>query len=196
MKRIVLLLGVLVLVLAMPMAVFAEEAEPNNEDISITVDAGEFYFTGGGLTIGTGSFDLDGGAQMNVTDQSADQWEIEDSTGSDSGWYVSLAAGNLTCSSPSDTLTVTDTVSSGHYVIKVTILSIAKAEATSSAVPTTSYGASYQSIDSSINALVAADNQGMGSYTVDPDYDVTLPADAVAGEYTGTMTQTMTQGSP
>jgi hypothetical protein len=119
------------------------------------------------------------------SDEQTDAWQVRDDRGTGVGWDIDVNSTDLTSAS--------DTIVAANVEFKIT--SIAKADSTSSNPP-----AANASFDNTYGALATTDQQvlavgsagdGMGKFDIDVSYRISVPADAYAEAYSGTITITL-----
>lgn len=175
MKRLIVILSVMALVLSTAVAAYAENATVNITAGSLAVGAAGISLSGATLSGGT--------SKTSTSAFDANNWTASDSTGSGSGW-------NLTVKSTDFTNADTKTISTAdNFKIQLTEPHIVLTDG--NAKPTTSVSALTAIPISSGSALKfasAASTEGMGSYTINPNFALNVPAQTYAGAYTATVT--------
>lgn len=164
------------------------------DDTNVTVIGGSLSVTN--MTVADfANVTLDGTAR--TTTASASDFTVTDARGTGAGWNVTVS-GTQFCKL--DTLGVAcDLVTPRNLPtssLSVPQLSVAKADATSSAVPSLT-GGPYLVDGLSVKvASSAANGTGMGSYDFSQggNWNLTVPASAYAGSYRSTVTVSVASG--
>jgi len=182
MKRIVALFVVAGLLAAMAVTVYAETAT-----VSVTVD---------GLSVAPANVTLSGVA-LDGTDKTAtsaytsNSWTAEDATGTGNGWNVTIEATDFTGSGH------TIDISQADQEFKIQIQDANITVIAGNTKPTssvTSLTAIPTAGGTPLKIVSAAVNTGMGSYTIPPAFELEVPAETYAADYTSTMTIAINSG--
>lgn len=164
------------------------------DDTNVTIVGGSLSATD--MTVGDfGNVTLDGTAKSTTATGSG--FSVADARGTGAGWNVTVA-GTQFCKldgvgTACDLVTPRNLPTSSLSVPQFTV---AKADATSSAVPSIT-GGPYLIDGVSIKvASAAADGSGMGSYDFSQggNWNLSVPASAYAGTYRSTVTVSVTSG--
>ena len=135
-------------------------------------------------TVGNfGTVTLDGSAK--TTSATVSTFSVNDARGSGAGWNVTVQATQFTMT--------------GHTLpmgsIAMPAPTVAKADATSNAVPSITAGPYVIDSASAVKISSAAVDSGMGSYNfTSGNLTLTIPANAYAGTYSSTVTVSVVTG--
>lgn len=164
-------------------------------------DDTDVQIIGGGLTITNmtvpnfANVTLDGTAKATTT--TAEGFSVTDARGTGAGWHVNVNATQFCkldgVGAACDLVTPRSLPTSS---LSVPTLTVAKADATSSAVPTVT-GGPYLIDGATVSvASAAANGSGMGSYNFSQggDWTLTVPASAYVGTYRSTVTVSVLTG--
>ncbi|NTU82887.1 MAG: hypothetical protein HGA45_26570 [Chloroflexales bacterium] len=151
---------------------------------------------GGDLTLTSDdTFDLSD-VTLNGQNQTATgdfDIDLKDLTGSGSGWRVGISATPFTFTNGG----VTDTLAAGAaYISEVAIVcDDPEGDATQTCrTPTNSVTSFPMSLATEMTLANAAQNTGMGDFTLTPSFNLDLPANAYDGTYQSTITLTVASG--
>jgi hypothetical protein len=112
------------------------------------------------------------------------QIAVDDSTGSKSGWNVSMSASALTDG--------VDTIAASNIELaSIGNTAVVAGQAATGILEPTAAGAALNTARTVMNAPA---NEGQGSYTLDTTIAINVPAYQPAGEYAGTVTVNLTSG--
>lgn len=145
--------------------------------------------TGGGLTNATGASVPFGSLTLTGADQllpfsPATPWRATDSRGTGTGWNVTVSSTDFT--SPSGGIAVAN--------FKLQLLAAKIVKVSGNAVPS-SAATSYQPLGGTpLKLLSAGVGQGMGAYDYTPDFQLTVPAQTLAGSYQAVVTVSINSG--
>lgn len=184
-KRFGLAIGVTAaLAVAVAAPVGATDTLTDTTNVSTTI-------TGGDLTTSlTTTQDLqDASASNTITAKHIDQdmsgiltLGVDDNRGSGAGWSVTVQSSAFVLSGGDGT----HDIAASHFTLDTANAPTTVAGQTGTDGPTVPTASG--TLDSAINVLHAAADQGMGSYTQALDVTLTVPADSRAGMYTATVT--------
>lgn len=208
MRKIAVILIVLAALFALVPSVFA--------DGTVTVSGGSlgilpqnFIFTG--VTLARVDHTI------NFTDFAAGNgvWEVRDPTGTGDGWRVTIQATDFDCLSGACTsdsghdlpLVMTDK----HNGVPSFFMRMVTNDVTwvdgqygtggtgssgGSLMPQAStFTAGYTALDGTAQRYIFADlDEGMGTYQMDPDFQLFIPAEAYEGQYRSTLTMVISAG--
>ena len=182
MKRIVALLVVTGLLAATAVAVYAETA-------TVSVTAGTLSVDANDVTLS--AVVLDGGDKTATSASGSNSWAAEDARGTGVGWHLTIDATDFTHAAHTHNISATD------QEFKIQLLDTNIAVVTGNAKPTssvTSLTAIPEAPASALTFASAAVNEGMGSYTLNPNFELEVPAETLAGSYSSTITVSAVSG--
>ncbi|HJX62101.1 MAG TPA: WxL domain-containing protein [Dehalococcoidia bacterium] len=182
MKRIVALLVVTGLLAATAVAVYAETA-------TVSVTAGTLSVDANDVTLS--AVVLDGGDKTATSASGSNSWAAEDARGTGVGWHLTIDATDFTDAAKTINISATD------QEFKIQLLDTNIAVVTGNAKPTssvTSLTAIPEAPASALTFASAAVNEGMGSYTLNPNFELEVPAETLAGSYSSTITVSAVSG--
>lgn len=152
---------------------------------------GSAEVTGGTLTMGAlnesyafSAVTLDGTDKTTTVDIPLD---VNDATGSGTGWNLQVAATTFTTGTKSLADTGTLSITAVSAVCDATCTSPANSHSYPMALTTSATPTAVEFFD-------AAADTGMGDFTITPTLQVAIPANAYAGTYTSTFTITLASG--
>jgi hypothetical protein len=178
MKRIVALLVVAGLLAAMAATVYAETA-------TVTINAGSLSVTPANVTLS--AVTLDGTDKTSTSPYTSNAWTAEDARGTGAGWHLTIDATDFTDGGK------TINISAADQEFKIQLLDTNIAVVSGNAKPTssvTSLTAIPEAPAAALTFASAALNEGMGSYTLGPNFELEVPAETLAGNYSSTITVT------
>jgi len=183
MKRIVALLVVIGLLTATAAVVYAETA-------TVTITAGTLSVTPANVTLS--AVVLDGTDQTATSASGSNNWAAEDPRGTGVGWHLTIDATDFTDGAKTINISATD------QEFKIQLLDTNIAVVSGNAKPTSSVAALAAAIPEAPAAALtfasAALNEGMGSYTLNPNFELEIPAETLAGNYSSTITVSAVSG--
>ena len=113
--------------------------------------------------------------------------QVQDHRGSGAGWYVTVQSSDFDGSGD----IVNESIDAENMSVKVANLARVSGQAIDEDDGPESSVASYTAIDSAVTLVSANENNGMGTYTFDADYQLEIPALQLAGSYSATVTYTL-----
>lgn len=182
MKRIVALLVVTGLLAATAAVVYAETATVSVTAGSLSVDAND---------VALSAVVLDGGDKTATSASGSNSWAAEDGRGTGAGWHLTIVATDFTDSGK------TINISAADQEFKIQLLDTNIAVVSGNTKPTssvTSLTAIPEAPASALTFASAAVNEGMGSYTLAPNFELEVPAETLAGSYSSTITVSAVSG--
>ena len=182
MKRIVALLVVTGLLITTAAVVYAETA-------TVSITAGSLSVTPANVTLS--NVVLDGGDKTATSASGSNSWAAEDGRGTGVGWHLTIDATDFTDSGK------TIDISSADQEFKIQLLDTNIAVVTGNAKPTSSVTSLTAIPEAPATALTfasAAVNEGMGSYTLNPNFELEVPAETLVGNYSSTITVSAVSG--
>jgi len=182
MKRIVALLVVTGLLVATAAVVYAETATVSVTAGTLTVDAND---------VSLSAVVLDGSDKTATSASGSNSWAAEDARGTGVGWHLTIDATDFT-----DTGKAID-ISSADQEFKIQLLDADIAVVSGNAKPTSSVTSLTAIPEAPATALTfasAAVDEGMGSYTLGPSFELEVPAETLAGSYSSTITVSAVSG--
>lgn len=152
----------------------------------------------GGLTITTQSGSVDFGTvtltgdTQTVNATGAPTFRIKDATGSNAGWNVTFAASNFSDGG-------SNTIASTNFTFQATggTLTTVSGQAIDAANGPRETGGSAQDLSAARKVVTTAAGYGKGRYDYTPlaaRFALTIPATALAGTYSSTLTATVSSG--
>jgi hypothetical protein len=180
MRRIVALLVVTGLLVATAAVVYAETA-------TVTVTAGSLSVTPDNVTLS--AVVLDGSDKTATSASGSNNWAAEDARGTGVGWHLTIDATDFTDGGN------TIDISAADQEFKIQLLDTNIAVVSGNAKPTSSV-TSLTAIPNTpaLTFASAAVNEGMGSYTLNPNFELEVPAYILAGNYSSTITVSAVSG--
>lgn len=182
MKRIVALLVVTGLLATTAAVVYAENA-------TVTVTAGTLSVTPADVTLS--EVILDGTDKTATSASGSNSWAAEDPRGTGVGWHLTIDATDFTDAGKTINISATD------QEFKIQLLDANIAVVSGNAKPTssvTSLTAIPEAGGTALTFASAAVNEGMGSYTLNPNFELEVPAYILAGNYSSTITVSAVSG--
>jgi hypothetical protein len=182
MKRIVALLVVTGLLATTAAVVYGETA-------TVSITAGTLSVTKADVTL-SGVL-LDGTDKTATSAAGSNNWAAEDATGTGVGWHLTIVATDFTDAAKTINISATD------QEFKIQLLDTNIAVVSGNAKPTssvTSLTAIPEFPAAALTFASAALNEGMGSYTLGPNFELEVPAETLAGNYSSTITVTAVSG--
>lgn len=180
MKKRMLAIGVVLALLAITTAaVYAETA-------TVTITGGSLSVTAADITLS--GVTLDGTDQTSTSASGSNSWSATDARGTGAGWNLTIVATDF-----SDGGTRSIDISSADQEFLIQLLD-ANVLVTAGNTKPVSQVATLTAIPeaggSAYKFLSAAVDTGMGSYTLNPNFELEVPAETYVG--TGTYTSTVT----
>ena len=127
------------------------------------------------------------GADQRINDTDSSNWSAADPTGTGAGWHINISAANFIKQGDA-----TKTIAVANFKVRVLDANITLVDGNTK--PTSSITA-YTSLSGTAQALMsAASGNGMGQYTYVPDFQLTVPAETVAGTYDSVVTVAIVSG--
>ena len=160
------------------------------EDATVTV-------TGGSLSVSAANVSLSG-VTLDGTDQTAtsasgsNSWSAVDARGTGVGWNLTIESTDF-----SDGGTNSIDISAVDQNFKIQLLDANIGVTAGNAKPTSSATSLTDIPDAGGSALKfasAAVGEGMGSYTLNPNFELEVPAETYAASYTATITVSAVSG--
>jgi hypothetical protein len=182
MKRIVALLVVTGLLAATAAVVYAETATVTITAGSLTVDANDVTLS---------NVVLDGTDKTATSDAGSNSWAAEDARGTGVGWHLTIRATDFIDG------TKTIDISAADQEFKIQLLDSDIDVVYGNTQPTSSVTdlTAIPEVPASALTFAWADvNEGMGSYTLNPSFELAVPAETLAGNYSSTITVTAVSG--
>ena len=182
MRRIVALLAVIGLLTATAAVVYAETA-------TVTITAGTLSVTKANVTLS--GVVLDGTDQAATSASGSNSWAAEDARGTGVGWHLTIDATDFTDAGK------TINISAADQEFKIQLLDGNIAVVAGNTKPTSSVTSLMAIPEAPASALTFASaglNQGMGSYTLNPNFELEVPAATLAGNYSSTITVSAVSG--
>jgi len=186
-KRIVAIIVAVTLLSVTAVAVYAETG-------SVTIAGGSLSVTAANVSLS--GVTLDGSDQVSTSASGSNSWSASDARGTGAGWNLTIDATDF---SDGDTTPKIIDISSADQEFKIQLLDSNIAVTEGNAKPTSSV-ASLTAIPESPAAALkfasAALNAGMGSYTLNPNFELEIPAETYVGlgTYTSTITVSIVSG--
>ena len=158
------------------------------ESASVTVSAGTLSVSAANVALS--GVTLDGTDKTATSASGANSWTAQDSRGSGAGWHLTIDSTDFT-DGGTPLRTIDISVADQEFKIQLTSGNIAvtagngaptTSAATLTAIPTTGIG--------TVTFASAALNAGMGSYTLNPNFELEVRAETYAVAYTATITVT------
>jgi hypothetical protein len=156
------------------------------EIATVTITGGSLSVAGNDITFA--GVTLDGTDQATTSAAAANNWSAADARGTGAGWNLTIVATDF-----SDGGTRTMDISSVDNEFKIQLLDANVVLIAGNANPVSQVAALTtipESPAAALKFLSAAVDTGMGSYTLNPNFELEIPADTYVG--TGTYTSTVT----
>ena len=182
MKRIVALLVVTGLLATTAAVVYGETATVTVTAGSLSVDAND---------VSLSAVVLDGSDKTATSASGSNSWAAEDARGTGAGWHLTIVATDFTDAAK------TINISAADQEFKIQLLDTNIAVVSGNAQPTSSVitlAAIPEVPASALTFASAALNEGMGSYTLSPNFELEVPAETLVGNYSSTITVTAVSG--
>jgi len=182
MKRIVALLVVTGLLATTAAVVYAETTTVSITAGSLSVDAND---------VSLSAVVLDGSDKTATSAAGSNSWAAEDARGTGVGWHLTIDATDFTDAGK------TINISAADQEFKIQLLDTNIAVVSGNTKPTssvTSLTAIPEAPASALTFASAAVNEGMGSYTLGPSFELEVPAETLAGNYSSTITVSAVSG--
>ena len=181
MKKLAAIGATLVLLVATAIAASAETA-------TVTISGGSLSVTPANVTLS--AVTLDGTDQTSTSASGANTWTAADARGTGVGWNLTIVSTAFTSpSSPSRTIDIAQ----ADQEFKIQLLDNNITTTAGNTKPTstvTSLTAIPKSPAAALKFLSAAVDTGMGTYSLQPNFELEIPAETYVG--TGTYTATVT----
>ena len=181
MKRILAIFAVLAVLAVTAVAVYAETA-------TVTISGGALSVTPANVTLS--AVTLDGTDQLSTSAAASNNWSATDARGTGVGWNATIVATDFT---DGGTPLRTIDISSADQEFKIQLLDANIGVTAGNTKPTSSVTvltAIPEAPAAALKFVSAAVNTGMGSYTLNPNFELEVPAETFVG--TGTYTSTIT----
>lgn len=172
--------GVLLAVMAL-LAVTAGVAAA--EDATVTVTGGSLSVTAANVALS--GVTLDGTDQTSTSASGSNTWSATDARGTGVGWHLTIASGDF-----SDGGTNLIDISAADQEFKIQLLDANINVTAGNTKPTSSATALTGIADATVTFASAAVNAGMGTYAINPNFELEVPAETFAAAYTATITVT------
>ncbi len=180
-KRILIFLLVFVLLLGVTYSAYAESA-------TVSLLAGTLSETIANVTLTTTT--LNGLDQTTTSASGSNSWTAADATGSGNGWNLTIEATDF-----SDGGSQAIDIDAGDQAFQIQLLDGNVGVTAGNTQPTSSVGTlTSMASGTPLKFLSAAAGDGMGTYTLAPNFSLMLPAELYAGTYTSTITVTIVSG--
>lgn len=184
MKRFVLTGLVTVALLAgLAIAAYAETA-------TVTITGGSLSVTAANVSLG--GVTLDGTDQTSTSAAGSNNWSAVDARGTGAGWNLTIDSTDF-----SDGGTYSIDISSADQEFKIQLLDgniTVTAGNTQPASQVTSLTAIPEAPAAALKFASAAVDTGMGTYAINPNFELEVPAETYAGTYTATITVSAVSG--
>jgi hypothetical protein len=159
------------------------------ETATVTITGGTLSVAGNDILFA--GLTLDGTDQVATSAAGANNWSATDARGSGAGWNLTIVATDFSDG------THTIDISSANQEFMIQLLDANVAVVAGNTQPV-SQAATLTAIPESpaaaLKFLSAAVDTGMGSYTLNPNFALEIPAATYAGTYTSTVTITAVSG--
>ena len=182
MKRIAALLVVTGLLATTAAVVYAETATVTITAGSLSVDAND---------VSLSAVVLDGSDKTATSASGSNSWAAEDARGTGVGWHLTIDATDFTDAGK------TINISAADQEFKIQLLDTNIAVVSGNTKPTssvTSLTAIPEAPAAALTFASAAVNEGMGSYTLNPNFELEVPAETLVGNYSSTITVSAVSG--
>ena len=181
-RKIAATIAILTLLAITAVVVYAETA-------SVTIIGGVLSMTPADVTLS--GVTLNGTDQLSTSAAGTNNWSASDGRGTGAGWNLTIDSTDFADG------TKTIDISSADREFKIQLLD-ANIGVTAGNSPPTSSATSLTAIPEgpapALKFASAALNQGMGSYTINPNFELEVPAEILAGSYAATITISAVSG--
>lgn len=182
-KKLTAITAILAVLAVSAVAVYAETA-------SVTVSAGSLSVTPADVTLS--GVTLDGTDQLSTSASGSNNWSATDSRGTGAGWNLTIDSTDF-----SDGGSNTMDISSADQEFKIQLLDANITVTEGNTKPTsqvTSLTAIPEAPAAALKFVSAAVDEGMGTYAINPNFELEVPAETVAAAYTATITISAVSG--
>lgn len=158
------------------------------ETATVTVGGGALSVTAANVTLS--AVTLNGADQTATSASGSNAWSAADARGTGAGWHLTIDSTDFT---DGGTPLRTVNISAADQQFKIQLLDANITTTAGNAKPTSSVAALTAIPEAPATALTfasAATDAGMGSYALNPNFELALPAETYVG--TGTYTATIT----
>ena len=154
------------------------------ETASVTITGGSLSVSAANVTLG--GVTLDGTDQTSTSASGSNNWSAVDATGTGVGWNLTIDSTDFT-DGGSNTIDVSAADSKFRIQLLDTNVGVTagNTQPTSSATSLTDIP---EAGGSALKFASAAVGDGMGTYTINPNFDFAVPAETYAASYTATIT--------
>jgi len=180
-KRILATFAVLAVLAVTAVAVYAETA-------TVTVTGGTLSVTPANVTLS--AVTLDGTDQLSTSASGSNSWSATDARGTGAGWNLTIDSTDFT---DGGTPVRTINISAADQQFKIQLLDANIAVTAGNTKPTssaTTLTAIPEAPAAGLKFVSAAADTGMGTYAINPNFELAVPAETYVG--TGTYTATVT----
>lgn len=180
-KRFLTFAVVLLLLVGTATAVFAETG-------TVTVTGGSLSVTPANVTLS--GVTLDGTDKTATSASGSNSWSAADARGTGAGWNLTIASTDFTGGTPTRTIDI----SAADQEFKIQLLA-GNIVVTAGNTDPVSQVTSLTSIgDATLKFVSAAVDTGMGTYAINPNFELEVPAETYAETYTATITISAVSG--
>ena len=176
-RKLIATIAILALLAVTALTVYAETA-------SVTVSGGSLSVTPADVTLS--GVTLNGADQTATSASGSNSWSATDARGTGAGWNLTIDSTDF-----SDGGTNTIDISSANQEFKIQLLDANITVTTGNTKPTssvTSLTAIPEAPAAALKFVSAAVDEGMGTYAINPNFELEVPAETVAASYTATIT--------
>ena len=157
------------------------------ESGTVVITAGTLSVTAADVTLS--GITLNGSNQTSTSDSGSNSWSAQDLRGTGAGWNLTIVADDF-----SDGTHTIDTEAVGSK-FQIQLLDTNVAIVFGNTKPVSSVNTLTDIPNSTpLKFLSAGTDTGMGSYTLNPNFALQVPASTYAGTYTSTITVTAATG--
>jgi hypothetical protein len=182
-RKLAATIAILAVLSATAVAVYAETA-------SVTVTGGTLSVTPADVTLS--GVTLDGTDQLSTSASGSNSWSATDARGTGAGWNLTIDSTDF-----SDGGTNTIDISSADQEFKIQLLDANITVTAGNTKPTsqvTALTAMPEVPAAALKFASAAVDEGMGTYAINPNFELEVPAETYDASYTATITITAVSG--
>jgi hypothetical protein len=163
--------------------------------IGVFAESGTVVITGGSLSVTADDITLSGVTlngtdRTSTSDSTSNTWTAQDSTGTGSGWNLTIVATDF---SDGATHSIDIGAVGSKFQIQLTDANIALGSGNTKPVSEVNTLTDIPKV-TPLKFVTALVDTGMGSYTLNPNFKLEVPAFTYAGTYTSTVTITAVTG--
>ena len=179
-RKLATTIAILAVLSVTAVAVYAETA-------SVTVTGGTLSVTPADVTLS--GVTLDGTDQTSTSASGSNNWSATDARGTGAGWNLTIDSTDF-----SDGGTDTIDISSADQEFKIQLLDANITVTAGNTKPTSQVTALTAMSAAALKFASAAVDEGMGTYAINPNFELEVPAEIYDASYTATITISAVSG--